>query len=78
MPSIDLRTLLHAFAMASGAPPVAWQATGPLQAAAGETGQNLPTYNPRACGREAEMREVNLQHGIGYLRQPWLVHLTGR
>ena len=42
MPSVELRTLLDAFAVASGAPPVAWQATDTLQAAAAETGQNLP------------------------------------
>ena len=66
MPGIELRTLLDAFAMASGAPPVAWQATGTSQAAAAETGQTLPNIqSARKRKRGADQGSKSAaRHGI--------------
>lgn len=46
MPSIDLRIVLHAFAMASGVPPAAMQAIDVSQTAAAETAQNFRRSDP--------------------------------
>ena len=76
MPSVELRTMLDAFAMASGAPPLAWQAAASSKAAAGETGQNLP--NIQSANKRKGTEQVSksaTRHG--YLRQPWLAHLIG-
>jgi hypothetical protein len=47
---LGMRTLLHAFAMVSGAPPAAWEATDTPQAVADEAGEN-PTDLQCASGR---------------------------
>jgi hypothetical protein len=78
MMGIDLRTLLHAFAMASGAPPAAWEATDRPQAVADEAGENH-TDLQCASGRKRDTdREVMLQHDIQYLRTPRLGYVMGR
>jgi hypothetical protein len=77
MLGIDMRTLQHAFAMASGAPPAAWEATDTPQAVADEA--ENPTDIQRASGRKRDTdREVTLQHDIKYLRPPRLGYLMGR
>jgi hypothetical protein len=78
MLGIDMRTLLHAFAMASAAPPAAWETTDTPQAVADEAGEN-PIDLQCATGRKPDAdREVTLQHDIKYLRPPRLDYLMGR
>jgi hypothetical protein len=72
MPSFEPRTLLDAFALASGAPPVAWQATDALEIAAGEAGEKSPNV-PSASRRQRDTdRQVMPQYDIEYWRRPWL------
>jgi hypothetical protein len=75
---LGMRTLLHAFAMVSGAPPAAWEATDTPQAVADEAGEN-PTDLQCASGRKRDTdREVPLQPDIKYLCPPRLGYLMER
>ncbi len=78
MLGIDLRTLLHALAMTSGAPPAAWEATDTPQAVADEAGENRTDIQCASGQKRDTDREVMLQHDIKYLRPPRLGYLMGR
>jgi ACS family tartrate transporter-like MFS transporter len=66
MPGIEPRTFLETFAMASGAPPLAWQETVTSQARA-ETGQSLPNIqspsNRKVVRKDPGGRSAT-RHGI--------------
>ena len=78
MPSIDLRDLLYAFAMASGAPPVTWQATHRPQATVDEAGEKGPIVRSTSEPKQKADREPMPQHDIEYLRPRRLAYFTGR
>jgi len=78
MPSIDLRDLLCAFAMASGAPPITWEATHRPQATVDEAGEKSPNVRSTNEPKQKADRERMPQHDIEYLRPRRLAHFMGR
>jgi len=78
MPSIDLRDLLYAFAMASGAPPVTWQATHRPQASVDEAGEKSSNVRSATEPKQKEDREPMAQHDIECLRPRRLALFMGR
>jgi len=78
MLGIDLRDLLYAFAMASGAPPVTWQGTHRPQATVDEAGEKSLNVRSASEPKQKADREPMPQHNIEYLRPRRLAHFMGR
>jgi pyocin large subunit-like protein len=78
MLSIDLRDLLYAFAMASGAPAISWQVTHRPQATVDEAGEKSPNLRSTSESKQKADRELMPQHDSEYLRPRRLAHFIGR